>query len=690
MVERSGYTSLDILDGDCVRSAQPIRGQTRSSPSNCDSSLKSVTKQPGTSQHHGQGFMSLGNNFFHNEDDSPLLVTSIDGISTQSLRMSSPSSLERDYLSSSTFSLLTPTPGPETPQFLVKSRNGSPSKETYSGTNPATPYNSIRKRIKSVSIKYLKNRQRKKSEKMDLNNFEEGIDSGSGGSSFDFLNIDTKLKEISEKCSQLKTEAEQSISRLEIADAAKEERDNKEDFSVSQTEAQIEYSRSAWCDDQDSGILAEGSDDSCHLSHSSDSGSYQAKMRSVSEDRTGCEASPRLDTAKKLEAADTKEMGVKAEKPIRRKHSRASSVDRREIFQKYISHESEHADNVKLYTGEKGEEGAGSTNTLITKGSKHLRVVKLRGVSTKMIGIILARVTLPELKCHGYHVITLMEEGLAKRDGVLSVGDELVNINGKRLRGVSVDSVRHILSSCARLAEAVVARTEADISSVRSEDRLVLWSKAGAGNYSTVITVGGAVEGRSVVTGVDTPHITRHCIQLAASSGPMTKLSPTPPKPARKSSSVTSSSLSSSSGAEPSEPSSSYCTLPRKHRAAASQTFFAVCFKKGPGKKSLGFSIVGGRDSAKGSIGIFVKTVLEEGQAADDGKLSEGDEILSVNGQTLTGLSHNEAISMFKRIRSGGVSLQVVRRPMTRLSRSGLSTPKSRSVEYILDTTSEE
>ena len=164
---------------------------------------------------------------------------------------------------------------------------------------------------------------------------------------------------------------------------------------------------SAWCDDQDSGILAEGSDDSCHLSHSSDSGSYQAKMRSVSEDRTGSEASPRLDLAKKLEDKE-KVRGV--EKPVRRKHSRASSVDRREIFQKYISHESEHADNVKLYTGEKGDEGVGGKTS-----SKHLRVVKLRGVSTKTIGIILARVTLPELKCHGYQVITLMEEGLAKR-----------------------------------------------------------------------------------------------------------------------------------------------------------------------------------------------------------------------------------------------------------------------------------
>ncbi|CAG9828237.1 unnamed protein product [Diabrotica balteata] len=87
-----------------------------------------------------------------------------------------------------------------------------------------------------------------------------------------------------------------------------------------------------------------------------------------------------------------------------------------------------------------------------------------------------------------------------------------------------------------------------------------------------------------------------------------------------------------------------------------------VEFQKGPGCKSLGFSIVGGKDSPKGPMGVYVKTIFKLGQASDSAIIREGDEIISVNGTSFRGLSHHEAVTYFKSIKCGKVVLELIAR----------------------------
>ncbi|KAL1783037.1 PDZ domain-containing protein 2 isoform X1 [Sigmodon hispidus] len=90
--------------------------------------------------------------------------------------------------------------------------------------------------------------------------------------------------------------------------------------------------------------------------------------------------------------------------------------------------------------------------------------------------------------------------------------------------------------------------------------------------------------------------------------------------------------------------------------------------------KGLGFSIAGGRDCIRGQMGIFVKTIFPNGSAAEDGRLREGDEILDVNGIPIKGLTFQEAIHTFKQIRSG-LFVLTVRTKLLSPSLTPCSTP---------------
>lgn len=109
------------------------------------------------------------------------------------------------------------------------------------------------------------------------------------------------------------------------------------------------------------------------------------------------------------------------------------------------------------------------------------------------------------------------------------------------------------------------------------------------------------------------------------------------------------------------EQQTNYCTLPRRPRSTACK-FHTIVYQKGPGRKTLGFTIVGGRDSPRGALGIFVKSILATGQAAECGNLKEGDEILAINGQMCDNLTHAEAVKLFKVVKLGDIVLHICRR----------------------------
>ncbi|XP_051825510.1 PDZ domain-containing protein 2 [Antechinus flavipes] len=85
----------------------------------------------------------------------------------------------------------------------------------------------------------------------------------------------------------------------------------------------------------------------------------------------------------------------------------------------------------------------------------------------------------------------------------------------------------------------------------------------------------------------------------------------------------------------------------------------AVCVELLKTSAGLGFSLDGGKASVAGDRPLLIKRVFKGGTAEQAGTVEAGDEILAINGKSLTGLMHYDAWNMIKSVPEGPVQLLI-------------------------------
>uniref|UniRef100_A0A1A8HX68 Synaptojanin-2-binding protein n=2 Tax=Nothobranchius TaxID=28779 RepID=A0A1A8HX68_NOTKU len=94
----------------------------------------------------------------------------------------------------------------------------------------------------------------------------------------------------------------------------------------------------------------------------------------------------------------------------------------------------------------------------------------------------------------------------------------------------------------------------------------------------------------------------------------------------------------------------------------SSRDALEIKLRRGPA--GLGFNIIGGVDQqyVVNDNGIYVSKIKQDGAAAQDGRLQEGDKILSINGIPLENRTHKSVVELF-RTAGESVELRIQKKP---------------------------
>ncbi|KAF3837010.1 hypothetical protein F7725_004474 [Dissostichus mawsoni] len=281
----------------------------------------------------------------------------------------------------------------------------------------------------------------------------------------------------------------------------------------------------------------------------------------------------------------------------------------------------------------------------------------------------------------GVFVSDIVKGGLVDTDGRLMQGDQILSVNGEDVRTSTQEAMAALLKCCVGPINMEVGRFKAgpfhserrlsqssQLKSIRRPGQwsslrgpMTLWG-GGVGSPLGDIPIfiammnpvglaaqtqqlkigdrivsicGSSAEGMTHAQAVSLLKSATGTIQLQVVAGGDTSVTGPPPEP-------------------PAAPLTPSCIF---QDDLGPPQYKSINLERGP--DGLGFSIVGGYGSPHGDLPIYVKTVFGKGAAAEDGRLKRGDQIMAVNGQTLEGVTHEEAVGILKRTK-GTVTLTVL------------------------------